>query len=715
MTTEMEAKRGERIVTSTCAGDCGGRCPLKVYVQDGKVMKITTDDRFGPDLQACARGLIQRDVLYAPDRITVPLKRTGPRGSGKFAPISWDEALDNVSAALKDAKEKDGPQSVFLMDYSGSVSLLHGTQKASRRFFSFFGGCSSWRGNSSMEGAAFSSKATFGTIFTGNSRDNFLSSRLIILWGWNPLDTRFGPETAGYLMKAKERGAKIISVDPRSSNSAEKLADQWIAVKPGTDSALMIAMAYVLIAEDLYDRTFIETYTSGFAQFKEYVTGAADSIPKTPAWAEEITGVPRESIERLARDYATQKPAALCAGWAPGRSAFGEQYHRAAATLAAMTGNIGVQGGHASGGTDVKMEGFLWGSLEVPGGKNPAVHITDIYNLLLKGKAGGYPSDIRVLYIVGSNMLNQFLNLNKGIRALQAPAFTVIHELFMTPTARYADIVLPVAHFLEREDIGQPFAGGTYDIVMEKAVEAQGDARTDLAIFTKLAFRLGLAGFNDKTDGEWLKEFVSQTPGLPPYDVLRDIKVHRAEPAGPLVAFRKQIKDPANNPFPTPSGKIEIFSQKIAAMKNPLIPPIPQFIDAWDGPRDPLARKYPLQLVSPHSKFRVNSTLDNIPRLKKNADDAAWLNPQDAQARAIGNGDRVRIYNDRGQVVVRAKVTARIMRGVTSLDAGAWYKPDDTGVDHGGCVNVLTRDEKTPAGAFPSNTCLVQIEKYDGA
>jgi anaerobic dimethyl sulfoxide reductase subunit A len=712
MPSKAQSNLGYRIATSTCSGDCGGRCPLAVYVQDGKVIKIIADDRFGPDLRACARGLAQHDVLYAPDRITVPLKRTGERGSGKFEPIGWDEAMDTVSGALRKAKEKDGPQSVFLMDYSGSVSPLHGTQKASRRFFSFFGGCTTWRGNTSLEGGRFSSEMTFGTIFTGNSRDNFLYSKLIILWGWNPLDTRFGPETAGYLTRAKEKGAKIVCVDPRSSASAERWADEWIAVKPGTDAALMIAMAYVLIAEDLYDRTFIETYTSGFEQFKEYVTGGADGIPKTPAWAEEITGLGHESIERLARDYATYKPAALCTGWAPGRTAVGEQYHRAASTLAAMTGNIGIQGGHVSGGTDIKLQGFLGGTLAVPGGRNPTVHVTDVYNLLLTGKAGGYPSDIRVLYIVGSNLLNQFLNLNKGIRALQAPEFTVIHELFMTPTARFADIVLPVAHFLEKEDIGQPFVGGTYNIVMEKAMAPAGVARSDLAIFTEMASRLGMTGFNDKTDEEWLSEFVSKTPGLPPYEVLRDIKVRRVTDDKPLVAFRKQIEKPEGNPFATPSGKIEIFSQKIAAMENPLIPPIPKFIAAWEGPQDPLVKKYPLQLVSPHSKFRVNSTLDNIPRLKKIADDSVWLNPFDAESRGIMSGDKVRVHNARGQLIVTAKVTALIMKGVASLDAGAWYKPDETGTDHGGCVNVLTRDERTPAGAFPSNTCLVQIEKY---
>ncbi len=705
--TRMEPK--ERISISTCGLDCGARCLLKVQVAGGVVEKITTDDQPGPGLKACTRGLAQREVLYAKDRLRTPMKRVGERGSGRFEPISWEEALDRIAQELQRVKDQDGPHSIFLMDYSGSMGALHNTGRMGRRFFSLFGGCTTWWGNTSFEAALFSSQMTFGTPFTRNSRDNFLHSKLIILLGWNPLETRFGTDTTYYLARARKMGTKIICVDPRLNPTGKGLAAQWIPIKPATDTALLIAMAHVLIAEDLYDRRFIESYTVGFDRFKEYVMGVEDGIPKTPAWAETLTGVPCAVIVQLARDYALLKPAVLYAGWAPGRTAYGEQYHRAASVLAAMTGNIGVKGGHVSGGTDLMAMGILRG-LPVPKSPNPLVHVSDLYDLLLQGKAGGFPSDIKLLYILGCNLLNQWLNANKGIKALKMPEFIVAHEIFMTPTARFADLVLPVAHFLERQDIGQPWMGGPYNILMERAVEPMPQVKSDLDIFSELACRLGIDGYSDKTEDEWLQEFISDTPGLPDYPQLKEKKVLHHGIRTPWVAFQKEIEDPAKHPFRTPSGKIEIYSQKIAEMENPLIPPVPKYMDPWEGPRDPLTKEYPLQMVTPHSKGRVNSMLDNIPRLKAIADDDLWLNPGDAEARRIQPGEGVRVFNDRGQMIRKAKVTDRIMPGVVSLEAGSWYAPDEHGMDRGGSVNVLTLDRKSPAGAFPCNSCLVQVE-----
>jgi len=745
--TDIETK----IIPIGCDHDCGGRCVLKAHIRDGVIIALETDEGKEPQLRACARGRALRQMVYAPDRLKFPMRRIGARGEGRFERISWDEALNTITIEMKRIKKTYGPSSILYLQFAGMQGVIQ--RNAVLRLLNKFGGCTTRWGDTSCEAATFSDEITYGTILTGHTRDDLLNSNLIIMWGWNPANTIHVPNTSLYLAKAKEAGVKIISVDPRFTDSAATLAHQWIPIRPTTDTAMLIAMAYVIIAENLHDRHFLDIYTTGFDKFKDYVMGIDDDIPKTATWANGITGVPENVIEDLAREYTTKKPAALITGWAAGRAAYGEQFHRAASVLAAITGNIGISGGNPAG-TGIPPVGVMIGP-RLPTGLNPTekkkpfpskidlklrdrvrVPTAKVFEAILRGRSGGYPSDIKMVYSVCGNPLNQLMNTNKGVEAFKKVEFVVVHEQFMTATAKFADILLPVITSAERNDLLRPWVGGPYYIYANKAIKSLYESKSDFEICSELASRLGISDFSDKTEEEWLKEIITnpdevyKSPsqvdalgkGMAKYSTaiasdINDYEAFKKEGnfkiplTEPLIAFKEQISDPIANPFSTPSGKIEIYSQRLADLDNPKLPPIPKYMESWENLDDPLIEKFPLQLITNHYKTRAHSSLDNLPWLKELDPQRVWMNPVDAKIRGISDWEEVHIFNDRGKSIIPARITETIMPGVIFIGQGAWYRPDDKGIDRGGNPNIFTKDEYSPAGSLCCNTCLVQVEK----
>ncbi|MDY6917049.1 MAG: molybdopterin-dependent oxidoreductase [Chloroflexota bacterium] len=724
-----------RVVRTTTAFDCGGRCPLRLHIKDGRIIRVEGDDAPEPEqLRACPRCRALRQEVYHPNRLMHPLKRTGPRGEGRFERISWDEALDTIASELRRARDTYGNSSILLMTGGGYLGALHSGGRATARLLSMFGGYTATYGNVSSEGAVWAVMAQYGSVMVGHSRDDLLNSKLIIMWGWDPARMISGTNTMYHLITARDAGARIVSIDPRYHDSAVVLADQWIPIRPGTDTAMMVSMAYAMLKEDLHDQQFLDRYTLGFDKFREYVLGIEDGVEKTPAWAEAITGVPASTIEQLAREYATTKPAALMDCQGPARSAMGEQYNRCAMTLTAMTGNVGRRGGSAAGGLMGIPIGHMFRSSGIPGVRNPVeaggpsirgtldlrlrlvrrFHINKMFDAILEGTAGGYPADIKLAWCVAGNPLNQLGNTNKAARALRQLEFFVASDLFVTPTARFADIVLPVTSAAERNDLTRPWPSGPYFTTINRAIEPLGECKSDLEIASALAERLGIEGFHTGIEEEWLREFVEKNPEtaqhIEDYDRFRREGIHRVKLAKPIVAFEQEIADPDNNPLPTPSGKIEIFSQRAADTDNPLCPPIPKYLSTPEDRNDPLTKQYPLQLISPHPPNRVHSHM-NVDWLRELQPHRAWINPTDAEPRGIGDGDEVCVFNDRGKLAIQAWVTERIIPGVICIFEGAWYSPDEEGIDRGGCVNVLTNDAYSPGGAAALNTALVEVTR----
>jgi anaerobic dimethyl sulfoxide reductase subunit A len=732
-TIQYEAPRlapspGESVVTSTCGHNCGGRCVVNAHVRDGRIVRISTDPRRWtpevPPLHACVRGFGQVERVNHPDRLMHPLRRTGPRGSGQFERITWDEALDEVARQMRRVREAHGPAAILDCSRTGSLSMLHG-RAVVQRLLHMFGGCTELWSNISAEAEVFAVRHTYGTgadyKSAGREPIDYVNSRLIVMWGWSPADGTFGTGTVQYLKRARQHGVRIVCVDPRVTRSSRQLADEHVFIRPSTDAAALIAMAQVIASEGLQDQAFLDRHVLGFdeahlppgappgASYHAYLSGLADGVRKTPEWAAEITGVPAATLRRLAIEYATEKPAALHCGYAPGRTIHGEQFHRAAFALAAMTGNVGIPGGNAGTSNGVTGRG---GITSLPAGPNPAgarVASSLLADLLARGRAGGYPADIRMIYSAAGDLFNQLPNVRKIIAAARDLEFMVVHEHFVTPTARHADILLPATTFWERNDVHTPWAGaGHYAIFMRQAIAPMGECRNDLDICTDLARRLGLTGYNDRTEEAWLRELTRAA--IDDFETFRERGLARLPAPEDAVAFAREIRDPGRHPFSTPSGRIEIYSTALAANPDPYglgpIPAIPTWVP--EGPPDP---RHPLRLISPKSRVRTHSIHDNQPVLKRADPDDVWLHPDDAAARGIADGEPVRVFNDRGATVLPARVTGRIAPGVVSIKEGAWFTPDASGQDTHGCANVLIEDRASPAGASPFNSCFVEVAR----
>ncbi|HWR05402.1 DMSO/selenate family reductase complex A subunit [Sporomusa sp.] len=739
----------ERIVRTSGSHNCGGRCVLQAHVRDNRVVRITTEDDIPdtdktPQLRGCLRCRSYRDRLYHPERLKYPMKRVGKRGEGKFEQITWDEALDTIASQTKRIMAQYGPDAIYMQYATGNAGRVSERVWMSR-LLGLYGGFLSYYGSYSTAATQMATPYTFGTTATGSSRDNWAHSKLIILLGWNPGETIHGTNTAYYLKKAKQAGARIISIDPIYSNTAVALADQWIPIRPTTDSALLDAMAYVIITENLHDQAFLDKYCVGFDEahlppgipagqsFKSYILGESeDKIPKTPVWAEAVTGIPHETIIKLAREYATMRPGALIQGYGPQRHAYGEQVVRSGTVLAALTGNIGVKGGWASG-TGYQARSQFVASIPVPNPSKAKISVFCWPDAIKRGAGLGpelsvkgvkqLSANLKLMFNLGGNCLvNQHADNNGTARLLQDEnllEFLVVSEQFLTPSAKFADILLPSDNMYERDDIVTPWGYGDYVLFMNKAVDTVFECRNGYDWISDLADRLGLKDrFTEgKTLDQWLQYLVAETakknPGFYSYEEFKEKGVYRWQYPESSVAFKKQIEDPGNNPFPTPSGKIEIFSQQLWDMKQlQEIPAIPKYVKAWEGPEDPLGEKYPLQCIGHHYKRRVHSIFDNTPWMEEAGAQEVWVSPGDAGQRDLKNGELVRVYNDRGVISLPVKITPRIMPGVVSVPQGAWWTPDEQGVDKRGCINTLTKYHPTPlAFGNATHTNLVQISK----
>lgn len=749
------------------ANNCDGSCGLTVTVIDGNMTKISNASFDNPDFppRICLRGLSNLQYVYHPDRLKVPMQSVGPRGSGQWKQITWDEATTIIASKFNEVAQKYGPTAIYIAPYTGSLSALNGVIGAGYRFASVIGASAGdFEGDNEGDSAGPCGAVEALGNFDGHDLSDLRNSRMIILWGNNLAETDV-PDMR-FALDAREAGGKIVYIDPRYTATAT-LADEWISIRPGTDGALALSMINVIINENLYKTDYVTNYTVGpflvrqdtqkflresdlgggtSTKYMVYDTNTKAIVPfdkegiapsltgaysaagtsckpsfqllvdlasqYSPTEAEKITGISATEIDSLAKEFATRSPAAIKAGFGGiSHWFYGDLTYRAMITLSAICGYIGVHGG----GVTIYNGALLDAALDLPDWMNPDkkayTYLAPI--LFCDAVLTSKPYPVKAAWFPIDNFVNQQADTNRVISALKALDFVVVSDVFMTPTAQYADIVLPVATQYERTDL---LAGGNYYLqYMPKIIDPLWETKADLDMFAEVAQKMGQGNYFDKSPEEYISLLLSGLPSGLTLDTLKSKGVVALADQDYYTSSFQPITHPYvpyyQQHFPTPSGRIEFYVESLIPYNMPL----PLYMEPIEAsPQNALYQKYPLTLITSHTKFRTHTQWNNLPWLQEIIPRSFLeINPTDAQTRGINDGDTVNVFNDRGQIEIMARVTNGIRPGVVNAYQGAWQEfPKNT-------VNMLTHQKVNEAQSvvflFQSNTAyydaLVDVKK----
>jgi molybdopterin guanine dinucleotide-containing S/N-oxide reductase-like protein len=714
-----------RIVHAVCSHDCPDSCGVLVTVNpEGRAVKVQGDPAH-PVTQGFLCGKVAKylDRVYSPGRLLYPMRRKpgvpkGPLPRGReqeaFEHISWDKALDAIAARLQKIADKYGPESILPYSYAGTIGVL-GFGSMDRRFFHRLGASQLDRTICSQAGGV-AWNLVYGHKF-GTPPEDFAHAKLILAWGGNihGNNVHLWP----FIEQARRNGARLIVIDPYKTRTAA-LADWHIAIRPGTDSALALGMMHVILREGLEDRAYIDAMTHGFAQLAERVR---DYTPeRVAAW----TGMTAAEVEQLAREYATIAPAALRVNYGVQRVENGGTAVRAISMLPALIGAWK----HRGGGGWLSISGaYAWNkkALERPdlAKSSPIGRLARVVNMSSLGHAltelgqnGDAQSGeiqngpaVHALFVYNSNPGAVAPNHNAVVRGMaREDLFTVVHEQFFTDTTDYADYVLPATTFLEHTDI-QGAYGHYFVQLSQQAIEPLGEARNNVWLFSQLAQRMGFTEecFHDTTE-EMLAQALSigdDGHSTAPYMEHITLDALREQGHIPVSLHRDGFLPFTEGAVPTPSGKIEFYSEVLAAQGED---PLPAFIPPVESRWSEGAKRYPLEFLPRKADNYMNSTFANLDghrKMQAKTNQKLEIHPQDAQSRGIANGDPIRIWNDRGALHLEALLNSSLPAGVVaaSLD---WAKLSPDGAN----VNALTSERLTDLGAAATfYSTLVEVAR----